>query len=444
MDHQTERNGNLAKRRYNHTKRKNIYYFILLFFSLAFLGALIWWSRQASHEATSQRRGRGGLSVPVAIATVEKGNVHQYLNALGTVTPVATVTVRSRVDGQLLRATFSEGQRVARGDLLAEIDPRPYQVLLAQAEGSLARDQALLANAKSDLERYRTLFEQDSIAKQQLDTQQSLVRQYEGNIKSDEAQIENSKLQLSYTNIVAPISGRAGLRQVDPGNLVHASDSSGIVTLTQLQPMTVMFALAEDDIPLVTEKLKQHSEIPVEAYDRAQTHKLATGKLITLDNQIDVATGTVKAKAQFDNSDEALFPSQFVNIRLLLNVLTDQAIIPSSAVQRGADGLFVYIVNSDQTVSVRSIKSGVSEGEHLAVESGLNVGDVIVSDGADKLREGAKVQIPGATPSVQSTNPDDAGSKHGSGGWRKKSSDADANAKRAEKPESQNSTTDKR
>jgi multidrug efflux system membrane fusion protein len=356
------------------------------------------WVVLHNRASTSGGSGRGGPDanarpMPVVAASARQGSIDVYLNALGTVTPRNMVTVRSRVDGQLMQVAFREGQRVKAGELLAEIDPRPFEVQLTQAQGQLAKDQALLRNAQLDLERYRTLLSQDSISKQQVDTQESLVRQYEGTVKADQGAVDNAKLQLTYSRITAPIGGIVGLRQVDPGNIVHASDTNGLVVITQIQPITVLFPIPEDNLPQVAARLKSGTPVEVEAWDRAQKTKLATGKLLTIDNQIDTTTGTVKLRAEFPNDDGALFPNQFVNIRLASETLNGATLVPSAAVLRGSPGTFVYLVKSDQTVAVTPVKVATVQGETTAVESGVKQGDLVVVDGTDKLRDGAKVEL---------------------------------------------------
>jgi len=332
------------------------------------------------------------LPVPVTVEKATQGDFPVYLNGLGSVTALRTVTVRTRVDGELIRVAFTEGQMVREGDLLAEIDPRPFQVQLHQAEGQLERDEALLKNAEIDLARYQTLLAKGSIAEQQTVTQASLVRQAHGNVEVDRAQIENAKLQLDYARITAPVSGRAGLRLVDQGNIVHAADANGLVVITQIQPIAVVFTLPEDDLPAVMRRWRPGQALAVEAYDRAGEHKLAEGALVALDNQIDTTTGTVKLKAQFANDDNRLFPNQFVNIKMKLDTLGSATLLPVSAIQHGSIGTFVYVVKDDQTAAVRPVKQGPVEGEKTAILEGLAPGEAVVVDGVDKLREGTSVE----------------------------------------------------
>jgi multidrug efflux system membrane fusion protein len=332
-------------------------------------------------------------SVPVAAAPAKRGDLNLYLTEIGTVTPFKTVTVHTRVDGELVRVLFKEGQMVKEGDLLAEIDPRPFQVQLTEAEGQMARDRASLVNARSQLDRYKQLYAQNIVAKQDLDNQLSQAGQYEGSVKNDQGLIDSAKLNLTYSQITSPISGRVGLRLVDPGNIVHAADTQGLLVITQLQPIAVIFSIPEDDLPRVETAIKATPQLPVEAYDRSLKTMLATGTLLTLDNEIDQSTGTVKLKASFSNEDNALFPNQFVNAKLLVETKHDAVLIPAAAVQRSSQGSFVYIVKPDQTADMRMVKVSAAQSGIAAIESGLNPGELVVVDGTDKLRQGSRVSV---------------------------------------------------
>lgn len=366
------------------------------YFIKPFIGGFV----QAAPEKKRSDSYGAGIVAAVVAEPVKEGDVPVYLNGLGTVTGLRTVTVKSRVDGELVHIAFKEGGRVREGDPLAEIDPRPFQVQLMQAEGQLLRDEALLRNARIDLERYQTLLEQDSIAAQQVATQEATVEQYQGIVATDQALVANAKLQLSYAKISAPIAGRLGLRMVDQGNIVKASDANGIAVITQTQPIAVVFTVPEDQVPAVMKRLHSGKVLPVEAYDRSGKNKLAQGRLMAVDNRIDPATGTVKLKSQFDNEDESLFANQFVNIRMKIDTLRGVAIAPSAAIQNGNAGSFVYVVKDGQTVSTRPVKLGPVDGEQVAVLEGLQADEQVVVDGADKLREGARVKVIGRSGTV--------------------------------------------
>ena len=369
---------------------------------LAIVGLGIWYfhgsksseadGQSAASTSKGKRGGFGGgaFTVPVVVAGAEKGDLPVYLNGIGTVTAFNTVTVRSRVDGAIVKVNFTEGQFVHQGDPLIEIDPRPYQVMLEQAEGQLAKDQAQLHDVQVDFERYQLLFDQGVIAKQQVDTQQAQVGQYQGAIKADQATIDNAKLQLVYAHITAPISGRVGLRLVDLGNIVHASDTAGLLVITQLQPIAVIFTLPQDQLPQVLAKLRTGGQLPVEAYDRDDTTKIAEGKLLTIDNQIDPTTGTYKLKTIFNNENNILFPNQFVNIHMLVDTKHGLNIVPAAAIQRGPQGTYVYLVEGN-AAKIRPVTIALTTGTEVGISSGLSDGDVVVIDGQDKLQDGSAV-----------------------------------------------------
>jgi membrane fusion protein, multidrug efflux system len=355
---------------------------------------LAWLLTPKPKPAPTGRFVSGG-PMPIVAAPVRTGDMPITLIGLGTVTPLATVTVQSQIAGQIMHISFREGQIIKRGDPLILIDPRPYEVALEQAQGALMRDQALLANAKVDLARYQTLYAQDSIAEQQLATQKALVAQDEGNVKTDQGQIDAAKLNLTYCHISAPIDGRAGLQQVNVGNYVTPAEPNGLVVLAQLKPITVVFTLAEDEIPPLLAQLRAGKTLSVTAWDRTHTTRLATGTLASIDSQIDTTTGTLRLKAIFSNDDGSLFPQQFVNVDLLLETLQGATLIPQAAVQRGAPGTYVYVVNADQTVSVRKVTLGPGDATDASITAGLTAGEQVVVDGADKLKDGARILLRG-------------------------------------------------
>jgi membrane fusion protein, multidrug efflux system len=339
------------------------------------------------------RGGRGSELPPVRVVQAETRSIAVALKALGTVTPVNTVVVRSRLDGELVRVFFNEGQNVKAGQVLAEIDPRPYQVALAQAEGQRVENEARLNNARADLDKFQSLFERQLIPRQQLTAQESLVKQIEGSVQSNDAQVRNASLQLSFTKVVAPLSGRLGLRQVDVGNLVRSGDANGIVVITQMQPISVIFTVPEIELPAVLDALRSNRSPEVEAWDRAERTLLATGTLQTVDNQIDTTTGTIKLRAVFQNADEKLFPNQFVNINLKLSTLRAATVVPAATIQRASFGTFVYVIKPDGKATIRKVTLGVSEGDRVAVTDGVTAGERIVLEGVDALQEGVAVEI---------------------------------------------------
>jgi multidrug efflux system membrane fusion protein len=389
------------------TRRSRSRLIIPLIVIIAAGGGLAWWwqTHHAPQPAGRGAAGRNGQTAaqPVGAATIDTGDIRIILNELGTVTPLATVTVKTQINGQLTEVAFKEGQMVNKGDFLAQIDQRPYQVALEQAQGLLAHDTGLLQQAQTDLKRFTLLGKQDSIAQQQVDDQRFLVVQDQGSVQSDQAQIDSAKLNIAYCHIVSPVTGRIGLRLVDAGNYVQTSDASGLVVITQLQPISVIFTVTEDNLPQIMQRLHAGATLPVDAYDRSNTTQLATGEVATVDNQIDTTTGTVKLRAMFPNENESLFPNQFVNARLLVDTMQNTVRVPVPAVQQGAPGTYVYVINQDDTVSVRPIKTGPTDGQFMAVVSGLKAGERVVTDGTDRLREGAKVTIPPPAPAAATT-----------------------------------------
>jgi multidrug efflux system membrane fusion protein len=388
------------------SKTRGLIWFVLLLIIVGLAGYTVWRAGQPVAPVRAQGGGGGGGRggggggrggglgpVPVVVANVTRSSIPVVLNGLGNVSAFYTVTIKSRVDGQLMKIDFHEGDLVKQGQVLAEIDPRPYQVQLELAQATLARDKALLDNGKVDVERYQKLLATDAIPKQQLDTQVALVAQYNAAIQQDTANIDNAKLQLTYAKVTAPISGIVGLRLVDPGNIVHANDQTGMVVITQLQPIAVLFTIPEDSLPQVTQKLRAGAHLSVEAYNRDNSKKLASGTLVTVDNQIDNTTGTSKLKAVFDNKDNALFPQQFVNVHLLVDSLADQLVVPNVAVQNGQQGTFVYVVDQDSKVHLKTVQVGRTTETSSDILNGITDGDRVVVDGTDRLVEGAVVRV---------------------------------------------------
>jgi multidrug efflux system membrane fusion protein len=411
-------------------RRRGLLWFVMLMMIAGLAGYAVWRAGRPIAVARAAdagggrggggggRSGRGGGGiVPVVVADATRASIPVYLNGLGNVTAFYTVTVKSRVDGQLMKVDFKEGDLVRQGQVILEVDPRPFEVQLELGQATLARDLALLDNAKLDLERYKLLRETDAIPKQQLDTQFALVAQYDATIKQDSANIDNARLQLQYSKITAPITGVAGLRLVDPGNIVHASDAAGMVVLTQLQPISVLFTIPEDSLPAVTRRLRAGAHLSVDAYNRDNSEKLATGALTSVDNQIDNTTGTSRLKATFDNKDSALFPQQFVNVRLLVDSLDDQLVVPNVAIQNGQQGTFVYTVDERSRVHLKPVKVGIVTDTSTQILKGIDAGERLVVDGTDRLIEGAPVRVrqPGEVDAADAAGSGSAGGGRGRG-----------------------------
>lgn len=392
-DDQTTTPGNDSTVTSSNSQRPRARYrrfIVLALLGLSIVAFLLFVQRRETSKAKTPKSPAGPTGVLITTATSRRGDIGVYISALGSVVPLNTVTVKSRVDGQLMSVNYREGQMVHKGDLLAQIDPRPFQALLTQAQGQFDRDKALLENANIDLNRYQQAYSKNAIPKQQLDTQLATVHQYEGIVKNDQGQIDNANVQLAYCQIASPIPGRVGLRLVDPGNIVHASDPNGMLVITQLQPISVEFSVAEDYLPQIRKQLKSGGRLVVEAFDRDQQKKLSSGLLLTFDNEIDTSTGTIKLKSSFPNSDTSLFPKQFVNAQLLLDMHRGVTLVPTAAIQRSAQNAFVFVVKPDQTVAMQNVTVGVSNGDSTEA-TGLQPNVTIAVDGFDKLQNGVKV-----------------------------------------------------
>jgi multidrug efflux system membrane fusion protein len=407
-------------------KRRRFPWLTMLVLLLLCAGAAWYWTRPTPAPTPAPDAGRGTPVQAVGVAAVVKADIPIIYDGLGTVVSLATVTVKTQINGQLTEIGFKEGQIVKKGDFLAQIDPRPYEVALEQAQGALAKDEALLKDAQIDLVRYQKLNQQDSIARQQLDTQQALVHQDEGTVQADKGQVDSAKLNLSYCHIVSPIDGRTGLRMVDAGNYLQTSDSTGLVVITQLNPISVIFSQPEDRIAEINQRVREGATLEVSVYDRSGQRQIAQGAVATIDNQIDTTTGTVRLRAMFPNDDLALFPNQFVNVRLLVNTMKDATVVPTAAIQMGARGPFVYAVNADNTVSVKQLKLAAAAGDRTAVLSGVEAGDQVVIDGVDRLRQGARVRIVAGQQSGSAPPSPDGQAPSGSDSGAKSNAKSDA------------------
>ena len=403
-------------------RRRRPFVWIAIIAALGAAAALAW--QKVEHVAPStNREERSGQRAPppqaVRVASVTVGDMPLTIDALGTVTPFETVTIRTQIAGTLQKVGFAEGQIVKTGDFLAQIDPRPYEAALAQAQGQLAKDQALLGQAESDLARYQKLAKQDSIAQQQVADQAALVAQDKAAIAADQAMVKTAELNVAYTHIVSPVTGRVGLRLVDPGNYLQPSDAAGIVVITQIDPISVVFTTPEDNLPKIAARLKSGAKLPVTVLDRDNVHALATGTLTTYDSQIDVTTGTIRMRATFANPDGVLFPEQFVNVRLLVDTMTGTTLAPNAAIQLGSSGNFVYVLNDNSTVAKRDVTIGPNDGKHTVITSGLKAGEKVVIDGVDRLRDGAKVRVvdnPATGPQAEAGQGLEQGAEGSSGG----------------------------